>query len=240
MQKLIHTAKFFFRKISNRTGLAARLALDAVLPLECLGCGKGEELLCGRCLESIDRPELPKSGSVFAAAAYGDKFAKKAIWTLKYKKAKMLAEPLAELMYKRFFLGHQRPLDGRSLKKTKWIIVPVPLSKKRLRERGFNQSELIAERLAGKIRDREKIFIEVAANILQKTKDTPPQARVGSKEDRLANLQNAFSAENSHLMAGKNVIILDDVTTTGATLKEAKRTLREAGAKKIVCMVVAR
>ncbi len=240
MQKLIHTTGIFFRKIFNRTGSSARSALDAILPRECLGCGKMGELLCPQCLERIDRPGLPKSGSVFAAAAYGDEFAKKAIWTLKYKKAKLLAEPLAELMYKRFFLGHQHPLNTQSSKKTEWLIVPIPLSKKRLRERGFNQSELIADRLAEKIRKREKIPIETAVNILQKIKDTPPQARMNNKEERLANLQNAFAAKNRHLMAGKNIIILDDVTTTGATLKEAKRTLREAGAKKTVCMVVAR
>lgn len=240
MQKLIHTIGIFFRKIFKQTQSPARSALDAILPRECLGCGEAGALLCRQCMERIDRPGLPKSGVVFAAAAYGDEFAKKAIWTLKYKKAKLLAEPLAELMYQRFFLGHQCPLGGQSSKKSEWIIVPVPLSKKRLRERGFNQSELIADRLAEKIRSREKISIQTAANILQKIKDTPPQARMKNKEERLGNLENAFAVKNHRLMADKKIVILDDVTTTGATLKEAKKTLREAGAKKIVCMVVAR
>ena len=115
-----------------------------------------------------------------------------------------------------------------------WLIIPVPLSKNRLKERGYNQAELIAEYFS------EKIKIQICAGALMKTKDTPAQVSVKNRKERLKNLDGAFAVKNPELVEGKNIILIDDVSTTGATLREAKKTLKLAGAKKVLALVVAR
>lgn len=220
--------------------------LDFLFPRECLGCGAKNPPnggLCSECFNGIGHPSLPKKGSVFAAADYGDDVAKKAIWALKYRKARGLAEPLAELMFRRSECRMEALPPSRSnpSEPDKWLILPIPLTKKRLRERGFNQSELIAKYLSDKINAKNgRMSVRVALDVLYKIKDTPSQVSVKDKEERLLNLKNSFGVKNPESAAGKKIIIVDDVTTTGATLKEAEKTLKEAGAKKIIAMVAAR
>ncbi|NOY35880.1 MAG: ComF family protein [bacterium] len=211
--------------------ISIREILSVLYPQKCLGCGLKNEILCRRCVQKIDYPTLPASGNVFAAADYNDGFAKKTIWLLKYRKIKTAAKPLAELLHTRIV---QRPSLAAALKKGSWIIIPVPLSKKRLRERGFNQSELIARNLS------DRMSVRMAPDVLYKLKDTPSQVSIKDRKERLANLTDSFAAKNTRLVKDKNVILVDDVTTTGATLKEAHKTLRAAGAKKVIALVVAR
>ncbi len=219
---------------------AKNLVLNFLFPRKCLGCGAEnppEGALCGKCFKGIRRPSLPKKGDVFSAADYGDEVAKKAIWALKYRKVRSLAEPLAELIFRRVIKG---PLLKASRGGT-WIIVPVPLSKKRLRERGFNQSELIAEHLSDKINaDGGKMSVRAAAGVLRKIKDTPSQVSIKDKEERLKNLAGSFGVKNPDLIKDKNIIVIDDVTTTGATLKEARAALKESGAKRVIAIAAAR
>jgi ComF family protein len=195
-----------------------------LFPQKCLGCGEENSALCRECLAKIGMPTAPKEDNIFSASDYGDEVVKKAIWMLKYRGAKNLAEPLAELIFQRTLF----PKNGLGL------VVPIPLSKKRKRERGYNQAELLAIQLA------EKIKIPVCADALVKIKDTPAQVSVKNRSERLKNLDGAFAVKNAEKISGRNVILIDDVSTTGATLKEAKKVLRNAGAKKIISAVVAR
>lgn len=214
------------------------MSLNFLFPQKCLGCEKENEALCRECLAKIDMPSLPREGDIFSAADYGDEIAKKAIWMLKYRGAKNLAEPLAELLNTRCLtkLPARRSLDaGGEIKSTSdWLIVPIPLSKNRLKERGYNQAELIAGYLA------EKIKIPFCADALIKIKNTPTQVSIKNKKERLKNLNGAFAIKNPELVERKNIILIDDVSTTGATLREAKKVLKLAGAKKVIALVVAR
>ncbi|MBI4692102.1 MAG: ComF family protein [Candidatus Terrybacteria bacterium] len=206
------------------------IVLNFLLPQKCLGCGEENDPpvggLCQECLKRIDYPFLKKANNIFAAADYNDKFVKKAVWMLKYRKVKQLAKPLAELMHQRLFVGN--------LVSDKWIIIPIPLSKNRFKERGFNQAELIARYLA------EKVSAPMLNNVLVKIKETPSQVSIKNREERLNNLQGAFAVKNPHLIANKNIILVDDVSTTGATINEARKILKNAGAKKVLALVVAR
>ena len=114
------------------------------------------------------------------------------------------------------------------------LIIPIPLSKKRLRERGFNQAELIANLLA------EKMSVKIACNILEKIKHTETQVKVKNRENRLKNLKGRFKVSHPRLLKEKTIILVDDVATTGATLFEAGRVLKKSGAKKVVPVVVAK
>ena len=105
------------------------------------------------------------------------------------------------------------------------MLVPVPLSKRRMNERGYNQAELIAEPLA------EFIGMEYRADVLQRNKNTRHQAGLRNYE-RMTNVKGAFSASDD--AAGKSVIIFDDIYTTGSTIEECAKTLKSAGAEKII------
>ena len=112
------------------------------------------------------------------------------------------------------------------------MVVPLPLSRSRRRERGFNQAELLAEPVAERLRARWR------PGALRKIADTPPQAGL-SREARRRNLAGAFRARE-RTVRGRRVLLVDDVMTTGTTLSEAARTLRRAGAKRVDVAVVAR
>ncbi|MBU1159785.1 ComF family protein, partial [Patescibacteria group bacterium] len=204
-----------------------------LFPQKCLGCGKENETICPKCLAQINFPSLIEQNNIFSSADYNDETVKKALWQLKYKSRKGLAEPLAELIFQRLKSKINWP---------DWLIIPIPLHKNRLKTRGFNQSELIAQKLAEKIQisDVDAKNIGCQTNILYKIKETPTQVSIKNRKDRLKNLENAFKAENADLIKNKKIILIDDISTTGATMKECKKVLRTAGAKKIIGIVVAR
>lgn len=110
-------------------------------------------------------------------------------------------------------------------------LIPVPLSLSRLRERGFNQSLLLAKALS------EKAGIPLIFDGLIKNKKTPPQTGLSAKE-RSANLKGAFSAERQ--FPGMKLLLIDDVMTTGATVSECSRELIKAGANEVVVLTLAR
>lgn len=115
------------------------------------------------------------------------------------------------------------------------ILLPIPITGKIRKKRGWNQCELIAEGL--RRADKEK-YLEIRTDILYKTQETGDQ--VGkNRQERFENLKNCFGVKNPEKVRGRNVIILDDVMTTGATLSEAKRVLKAAGAKKVLCVAIA-
>jgi competence protein ComFC len=116
------------------------------------------------------------------------------------------------------------------------ILVPVPITNKRLRERGYNQAELIAKGLMQN--DKEKIF-KLGKNIIVKTKDTLPQALIKNRNKRLKNVVGCFELKNNLLIKNKTIIVIDDVTTTGGTINEVIKLLKKAGAKKVVGFAVA-
>jgi ComF family protein len=135
--------------------------------------------------------------------------------------ARPLAERLAAVLRRQDFTQH---ID---------IIVPVPIHWRRRFRRGFNQSELIARRL-GKL-----LSIPVDCRSLRRTRYTEPQTKL-SADERLKNLKGAFKVRRPDAIKGKQVLLLDDVMTTGGTMTECARELRRAGAKQIYAAVVAR
>ena len=195
--------------------------LAVLFPQKCLGCKKENEILCPDCLSKINRPDTPYLKGVHIASNYQDPVLKKALWMLKYQGVKQLAKPLAELIKERVW---------KKLETEGWLIIPIPLSKKKLRKRGHNQAELIAKELSG----------DICADVLFKKFHTKSQVEVKDREERLANIIGSFEARNPKTIRGKKIILIDDVCTTGATMSEAKKVLKLAGAKKVVGVVVAR
>lgn len=163
---------------------------------------------------------------------YREPLVKEAVWMLKYRGNKTIATLLSALLYDELlsFLEEYAPLRNF----TNPLLIPIPLSKKRLRERGFNQCELLTNGLE-KLDGGRNFSLSTTA--LQKVKETPSQTKIESRAEREKNLKNCFSASDK--AAGRNIILIDDVSTTGATLEEARRTLLRAGARKVIAFTFA-
>lgn len=167
---------------------------------------------CGECLR-----KAPPFSTVLNYGLYADALSE-AIHLLKFSGLRRLARPLGKLLT-------ELPIpymDG---------IVPVPVSTKTLRERGFNQTLLLSKFLSRHLR------IPVHMNLLSKKKETLPQIGLGAKE-RMSNLKNSFEVRGK--LKGQRLILLDDVMTTGATARECAKTLRKAGAEEVVVVTLAR
>lgn len=223
--------------------------LDLLFPEKCRGCGLPDTVLCGDCLQKIRPPEIfcfacgaySDTGicaacarsydispiKVFWAVRYANPPIKTLIHDLKYKSATKVAETLCLI----FCDSVSRTLKNTQNKNA--IIVPVPVTAQRLRERGFNQSEILATALS------RQTCIALANDILFKIKNTASQVVVAERAKRLENLQGSFAVPDPRKIAGKTAILVDDILTTGATIIECSRELKKAGAKNIIALVVA-
>lgn len=144
-----------------------------------------------------------------------------AIHRFKYEQRTDLARPF----------GHLLSQCGMVFSKTA-VLVPVPLSRQRLRERGYNQAELLAHSL------RRHGGSRVAPHVLIRSRDTAPQ--VGQERAaRLANVQGAFAVRDASSIRDRDIVLIDDVMTTGATLIACAKALRKAGAHRVSALVVA-
>ena len=206
--------------------------LDFLFPKKCVGCGEEGSYFCEKCCNEIDfcQPVLvrmkagPLEGVVAAGKYQGT--LKEAIHIFKYEKVKDLADSLSEILAK---VLRNKNIDFLQ----EYSFIPVPLFSKKEKERGFNQSELLGERLA------EKSKIKLSLDVLLKSKDTPAQMGL-KKKVREKNLFGAFTIKDRREVRGKNIVLLDDVMTTGATLYECAKVLRRAGAKKVFGLILAR
>ncbi len=116
------------------------------------------------------------------------------------------------------------------------ILIPIPLSPARYRERGFNQAELICRELVSLNPEADLKFY---SDVLIKPRDTLHQAHIGNRSTRLKNLIGSFSIIHPEKIKGRNIILIDDVTTTGATLSEARKILKRGGARKVIAFTIA-
>lgn len=208
--------------------------LDMVFPRNCISCAKRGVDLCLDCLSALGESERDSAKWIFPLYDYRHPVIKKSVWLLKYKNKKGLARIFAQAMYGRML---EELADLALLENFREpLIMPIPLSRKRLKERGFNQAELICQELI-KI-DANKNF-KLEKNILFRIKDGVHQARIENRKDRLKNIIGSFDTVNEEKIKGKNIILIDDVTTTGGTLAEARKVLKNAGAKKVIAFTIA-
>jgi competence protein ComFC len=225
---------------------------DLLLPPACAVCNNlldhGGAVVCPDCLcgfEALSGPVCDRCGQPYPGAgrcpdcrdeaghldkirsvyAYGGPL-QEAVLNLKLNKKTRLAPFFADQIARADIDGLD--LEGRDL------LVPVPLHQGRQAARGFNQSQLIARRLS------PLVNVPVAPFHLKRTRPTPSQFQMATRKQRLENVKNAFSVVGRHPFEGKKICLLDDVVTTGSTLRECARALSEAGAREIVAVTLAR
>jgi ComF family protein len=206
---------------------------DFVFPPVCLGCDRVETedgLVCPICRDKLGRHEpavrppghAPGVSHLRAVGTYSEPCLR-LIHELKYRGRKKLADVLGTHLAGLL-------LNDTVLRQAD-LLVPVPLHPARRRERGYNQAELLARAVSG------RTGIPVG-NVLRRVRNTRSQVNL-TPEQRRANLAGAFHACPGITLAGRRVVLVDDVTTTGATLSAAARVLHDLGASQVSGLVVA-
>lgn len=220
--------------------------LNLFFPITCYGCEKNGTYLCEKCFKTIKFQERQSKTfnlkqenlkEVFIAGDYENKLLAKLIIAFKYEGQKNIGTDLGKFL--NFFW------DGRikiirledkdlALRLENSLIIPLPLTKARKKERGFNQAEILAEILAKEF--SYQIFLGLKRKGRKKH-----QAKLNEKQ-RLKNISGQFFVpeKERNFLSGSDIILIDDVITTGATLNEAAKILKEAGAKEVFALVLAK
>ena len=215
-----------------------KFILNLLFPPRCVSCKKEGDFLCNDCVQKLkirkiknypsEKEEFNYLDGVIYGMSYADNPAiQAAIQQFKYKFTQDLSDYFGILLSKK--LNELSMTQGKRI-----ILIPVPLHKKRLNYRGFNQAEVLAKAVQ---KHDEKIEIQ---NILFRTRHTSQQAKLNKKE-RQKNLEDAFELQENAKYNPQNIyFIVDDVFTTGSTLEAAAKALKEEGWGNIYGLVIAR
>ncbi|HWA64558.1 MAG TPA: phosphoribosyltransferase family protein [Candidatus Paceibacterota bacterium] len=233
--------------------LIRRIA-DLIFPYRCLGCGVFLErgYICSACFQNVSlrfrlecigcRQSSPGGftcssckaecaiSRFFVVSDYRHPVVHAAIHGLKYKFLPELAVPLGDWAVT--YIRNQSALHRVSFAGERFLLTGVPLHSRRENWRGFNQSELVAQRIAAQL---QMDFCP----LLERSVHASPQARVPDRAERFKNVRGQFRCAAAS-GAGRNVLIVDDVCTTGATLNECAAVLKAAGAASVSALVIAR
>ncbi len=229
-------------QIARRTQTVRQVLLDLLFPPRCVICHRTGEWFCATCQQAIEkilppicqrcgRPlsrnncpycgKLPLQIDGTRATAFFEGNLRDAIHAFKYNHRPELAQPLGNLL-SAYLAAHPLPAD---------VLIPVPLHLERERARGYNQSVLLARVLG------EQHHLPVWSDVLTRTRHTRPQVELDAAERRI-NVQDAFAADAR--VAGKRILLIDDVCTTGATMEACGLELYAQGAKSVWGLAIAR
>lgn len=205
------------------------IVLDCIFPPICGICGKIDKShLCEMCKIELEKYRYLNRNyikeEIFHLFKYKGVIREKII-SYKFGDKSYLYEMFCEV-----FMNNRSACE---FLKNYDIIIPVPIHKKRKRDRGFNQSELIAKKIA------TKLNLNFANDVLIKEKNTKPQSLL-DRNNRIKNVQNVYKVQKAETIKGKHIVILDDIYTTGSTTKECKKMLIKAGASKVGIITIAK
>ncbi|MBR2483859.1 MAG: ComF family protein [Oscillospiraceae bacterium] len=204
--------------------------MDLLFPPKCVFCHKLMERgeICPDCEKKLLAMEQPKnrtlSGGTFCVSAlpYED-VVRESILRFKFQGRDHYAPIYGEILARTAALELSDRFD---------LVSWVPVSKKRKRKRGYDQAELLAKEMC-------RLWGVVPVRTLKKTRDNPPQSGLSSAEERRANVLGVYETANREQFAGKKVLLVDDILTTGSTVQETARVLRLAGAAEVMALTLA-
>lgn len=216
-------------KLNDELNKLSRGILDFFFPRRCPFCGAvaGKELLCKKCRRSLPftGEHAVREGTFGRCAAplYYEDRVREAILQFKFKDKLGGMSCFGMLMAECAAEHYSGAFDA---------ITWVPVSKKRLKKRGFDQTRYLTGSMCV---DWHVAPIET----LRKVTDNPPQSTLETEEQRRANVLGVYEAVNAEQFRGKRLLLVDDILTTGATLSECVRVLKEAGAGEVMCLTLA-
>jgi len=201
--------------------------LNIIFPEKCAGCGEKSSYLCLSCRKKIPAlsVQLLSKENIFSLYPYRNEIIKKLLFQLKFKHIKDIAfvfgEPLHNFIFKEF--QEDFPI----------YLLPIPQTKIHAKKRGFNQAHALAEAIAA---HNKNYFIK---DILVRKDVVSAQTSFKSRKDRENNMRDGFFIENGEFLKNNTVVIIDDIVTTGSTMRAGKRALEKFSPKKISCISVA-
>jgi len=244
--------------IETKESTIKTLILDAVFPRKCLGCdilldldnsfsnrsllctncgitfNFNKELSCAFCSSKVLDGKtcafcIPDNNldQLFVTTSYENELVKKVLKTMKYKFVAPLAHDVGTIM-KEYLVSLGDKIDPHS------IIVPIPLHRLRHNWRGFNQSRVIGENIA------HHTSMSFFPDTLRRKVKKAPQVDIDDKQARIENIRDQFEYNLSSDFENDTILLIDDVSTTGSTLNEAARILKQHGASRVVGLVFAR
>ena len=218
-------------------------AIDLIFPIHCSGCGREGGIICGPCADGLERLTPPYCRICAAPGVGGmcrwclqfprgfdslrspfrfEGAVREAVHALKYRGVRVAAGTLAALMADYL---HRNPVAAD-------VLIPAPLHPRRLRSRGYNQSALLALQLG------KSLGLPVREDLLIRVTNARPQVGARTQEERRNNVANNFACDAD--ATGLTALLIDDVATTGSTLSECARALKNAGAAKVCALTLAR
>ena len=226
------------------------IILDILFPRFCLRCQKEGDWICSDCLSTIDileyqycpfcnqrvfdkgtcsKHQNKNLDGLFFPVSYENPLIKKAI--KKFKHSPFLRELTPYFCY--LIISHFLLIENKTILKDNSLLIPVPISPFKKRWCGYSPSEEIAKQLSTSFK------IPILINNLIKIKKTKSQSNL-SKDERIENVKNAFKLKNPQEVENKIIFLVDDIFSTGATMEECSKELKQAGAKQIFGIVIAR
>ncbi|MBQ8299459.1 MAG: ComF family protein [Clostridia bacterium] len=198
-------------------------------PRKCIFCNEkiNERYTCRKCLniieyykERLETPDDAYYDKLICAIKYNGNLRTRML-KFKFDSVKYFARGFADILFEKM-VKYDVNAD---------LIIPVPISKKRYRERGYNQSELIVKYLS------KLTKIDYNRNVLIKSKNNLKQSRL-PEEQRKENVKDVYSIKNTEAIIGKNIILVDDICTTGSTVNECSKVLKNSGANRVIVLSV--
>ncbi len=245
----LHNVKASF--LYNKEGGFLVGILDFIFPKRCVGCGRVGNYFCGRCratikfvrtneaicpicqklaIDGATHPHCQTRFTLDGLVSFFryDGIVKKSVKAIKYRLVTDLATELINLV-------PATSLNNAVVAQhNNFVLVPIPLHPSRFRFRGFNQAEVLGKLLA------KRLNIKLRTDLLKRIKRTVPQVEMKDRKKRLENMKDVFALNNTVAKTPENIILFDDVYTTGATLRSAANILKRAGVKNVWGMTMAR
>lgn len=196
--------------------------ISYLFPDSCVGCKTQGSLLCGSCNQALTPALKPAEDWISSCYSFKDKRVSRLVWLLKYGNGKRVACIFAPAMAQ----AMSTIVKNHDTRKEPVVFLPVPISRERRRERGYNQAELLANAITRELSDSR---ITVETRLITRNQGLINQAKIRERGARQKNIANSFSVTPGIVPTSSVIVIIDDVTTTGATLSEMKATLMRAG-----------
>ncbi len=202
-----------------------RRILTLLFPPRCVACTKEGLFLCTDCKDTLAKTPMQVTSTTWAVFPYHHPVGERLIRAMKFEGKPQLSDVAGSILLPAL-------ITILGLNSSRAVIIPIPTSASERVKRGYDHVRLLTESLA-------KFSGIETFPILNKIRETERQVTMKTREKRLKNLEHAFLFDPRYDLSGKIVVLVDDVTTTGATFHEASRALKNTGAERIVCLALA-